>query len=113
MTILFSDVRGFTGISETYKSNPEGLIQLINRLMSPISEAIIERRGTIDKYMGDAVMAFWNAPLKDEAHAQLAVRAALSIVARVASLNEARKEEAKLQGAEFIPSRSALASALA
>ena len=103
MTVLFSDVRGFTGISETYKQNPEGLIKLLNRLMSPISEAIIERRGTIDKYMGDAVMAFWNAPLQAENHPALAVRAALSIVDRVEALNRDLEREAIATGSIFIP----------
>ena len=63
LTVLFSDVRGFTTISELYKDDPQGLTTLINRLFTPLTRDIIERHGTIDKYMGDAVMAFWNAPL--------------------------------------------------
>jgi adenylate cyclase len=63
MTILFSDVRGFTTISEHYKDDPQGLTHLMNRFLTPMTNAIIERKGTIDKYIGDAIMAFWNAPL--------------------------------------------------
>ena len=58
MTILFSDVRGFTTISEHFKDNPQGLTQLMNRFLTPLTNAIIERKGTIDKYIGDAIMAF-------------------------------------------------------
>ena len=65
MTILFSDVRGFTTISEFYKNDPQGLTALMNSFLTPLTNAIIDRKGTIDKYMGDAIMAFWNAPLDD------------------------------------------------
>src|ERR1700686_4169126 len=65
MTILFSDVRGFTTISEHYKDDPQGLTRLMNRFLTPLTNAIIERKGTIDKYIGDAIMAFWNAPVGD------------------------------------------------
>ena len=65
MTILFSDVRGFTTISEHYKDDPQGLTRLMNRFLTPLTNAIIERKGTIDKYIGDAIMAFWNAPVDD------------------------------------------------
>src|SRR5262249_29310407 len=61
MTILFSHIRGFTTISERYKEDPQGLTDLMNRFLTPLTNAIIERKGTIDKYMGDAIMAFWNA----------------------------------------------------
>ena len=63
MTIMFSDVRGFTTISEIYKDDPQGLTALMNSFLTPLTNAIIDRKGTIDKYMGDAIMAFWNAPL--------------------------------------------------
>ena len=65
MTVLFSDVRGFTTISELYKNDPQGLTTLMNRFLTPLTNAIIDRKGTIDKYIGDAIMAFWNAPLRD------------------------------------------------
>ena len=61
LTILFCDVRGFTSLSERLKDEPERLTTLINRLLDPLSEAILAEGGTIDKYMGDCVMAFWNA----------------------------------------------------
>ena len=63
ITLLFSDIRGFTALSETYLDNPQGLTALINRMLTPLSKAIMETRGTIDKYIGDAIVAFWNAPL--------------------------------------------------
>ena len=68
LTILFCDVRGFTSLSERLKDEPERLTALINRLLDPLSEAILAEGGTIDKYMGDCVMAFWNAPLPSPDH---------------------------------------------
>ena len=68
MTIMFSDVRGFTTISESFKRDPQGLTALMNRFLTPLTNAILDRKGTIDKYMGDAIMAFWNAPLDDKQH---------------------------------------------
>lgn len=93
MTVLFSDVRGFTALSETYKDNPQGLTTLINRLLTPLSAAVIRQRGTIDKYMGDNIMAFWNAPLPDEDHAGNACRAALDMLSELEALNIARRTE--------------------
>lgn len=78
MTVLFSDVRGFTTISEGL--NPEELTRLMNAFLTPMTGVIHEYRGTIDKYMGDAIMAFWGAPLRDEQHANHAVKAALKMV---------------------------------
>ncbi len=62
MTLLFADIRGFTAISELFKGDPQGLTRLINRFLTPMTDMILERSGTIDKYMGDCIMAFWNAP---------------------------------------------------
>ena len=76
MTFLFSDIRGFTKISEQYKDDPEALTQLINQLLTVLSNAILENGGTIDKYMGDCIMAFWNAPTDQSNHRQLAIKAA-------------------------------------
>lgn len=104
LTVLFSDVRGFTGIAELYKGDPQGLTALINRLFTPLTNDIIERKGTIDKYMGDAVMAFWNAPLSDPAHAANACDAALSMLDSLARLNEQRLREAG-DGEEVPPLR--------
>lgn len=103
LTILFSDVRNFTSLAETYKSNPQGLTQLVNRLLTPLSNIVVENGGTIDKYMGDNVMAFWNAPLDDAAHAGNACRAACGMLAAVTSLNGELRETAKQNGTPFIP----------
>ena len=96
MSIMFSDVRGFTTISETYKSNPQGLTLLINSLLTPLSEAVVGNRGTIDKYMGDNIMAFWNAPLPDDDHALHACEAALEMENRLRKLNEERKSRGEV-----------------
>ena len=64
--VLFADVRGFTAISEIFKSDPQGLTSLINSFLTPTTNVILARKGTIDKYMGDCIMAFWNAPLDVE-----------------------------------------------
>jgi len=103
MTIMFSDMRGFTSISETYKSDPQGLTALMNRFLTPLTNAILNRKGTIDKYMGDAIMAFWNAPLDDKDHHLNACEAALDMLERVDELNQAREQEAKEEGRPFIP----------
>jgi adenylate cyclase len=103
MTIMFSDVRGFTTISEMYKSDPQGLTSLMNRFLTPLTNAIIDRKGTIDKYMGDAIMAFWNAPLTDATHEINACEAALDMQDKIAQLNELREQEAKSNGKSFFP----------
>jgi adenylate cyclase len=93
MTVLFSDVRGFTTIAETYKDNPNGLTTLMNRFLTPLTNAILTRNGTIDKYIGDAIMAFWNAPLDDPAQEMDACQAALDMLDRVDTLNQEREGE--------------------
>jgi adenylate cyclase len=103
MTIMFSDMRGFTSISETYKSDPQGLTALMNRFLTPLTNAILARKGYIDKYMGDAIMAFWNAPLDDKGHELNACDAALDMLERIDELNQAREQEAKEEGRPFIP----------
>ena len=103
MTIMFSDVRGFTTISESFKDDPQGLTYLMNRLLTPMSNAIQARNGTIDKYMGDAIMAFWNAPLDDPNHEANACDAALDMLERLEALNAERKQEAEASGKPFIP----------
>ena len=103
MSILFSDVRGFTTISELYKDDPQGLTSLMNSFLTPLTNAIIEHKGTIDKYMGDAVMAFWNAPLNDANHEINACEAALEMLRRVDTLNGQREQQAKESGQRFIP----------
>ena len=103
MTIMFSDMRGFTSISESYKNDPQGLTALMNRFLTPLTNAILDRKGTIDKYMGDAIMAFWNAPLDDGAHQINACEAALDMLARVDALNQQRQIEAEEADRPFIP----------
>ena len=103
MTVLFSDVRGFTTISESYKDNPQGLTALMNRFLTPVTNAIIARNGTIDKYMGDAVMAFWNAPLDDAAQETDACNAALDMLEHVDALNQQREREASAANIPFVP----------
>jgi len=105
MTILFSDVRGFTTISEHYKDDPQGLTRLMNRFLTPLTNAIIERKGTIDKYIGDAIMAFWNAPLDDDQHEANACEAALEMLARAEALNVELKREAEAGGSLYMPLR--------
>jgi adenylate cyclase len=103
MTIMFSDVRGFTSIAESFMHDPQGLTSLMNRLLTPLTNAIINRKGTIDKYMGDAIMAFWNAPLTDDEHQINACEAALDMIDRIAALNVEREHEARESGKPFIP----------
>ncbi|WP_417667616.1 CHASE2 domain-containing protein [Roseibium sp.] len=86
MTILFMDVRGFTPISE--QLTPTELVTFLNTLLSPLSDIIQAEGGTIDKYIGDSIMAFWNAPVSIEAHASHACRAALAMIDRVELLNK-------------------------
>ncbi len=105
MTILFSDVRGFTTISEHYRDDPQGLTRLMNRFLTPLTNAIIERKGTIDKYIGDAIMAFWNAPVDDEEHETNACDAALEMLARAEALNTVLKREAETNGGLYMPLR--------
>jgi adenylate cyclase len=103
LTIMFSDVRGFTTISESYKSDPQGLTALMNRFLTPLTNAILARKGYIDKYMGDAIMAFWNAPLDDKEHEINACNAALDMLEKIDELNTTREQESKEGGHPFIP----------
>jgi adenylate cyclase len=103
MTIMFSDVRGFTTISESYKHDPQGLTALMNRFLTPLTNAILDRKGTIDKYMGDAIMAFWNAPLDDREHEINACEAAIDMLERIDELNKQRELEAEEGGHAYIP----------
>jgi adenylate cyclase len=103
MTIMFSDVRGFTSISESYKHDPQGLTTLMNRFLTPLTNAILARKGTIDKYMGDAIMAFWNAPLDDKEHEINACEAAVDMLERIDELNKLREQEAQEDGHVYIP----------
>ena len=96
LTLLFSDVRGFTAIAEDFKDDPKGLTALMNQFLTILSNGILDYNGTIDKFMGDAVMAFWNAPLDNEDHARAACRAALRMIADVDAFNKRRLAKARL-----------------
>jgi adenylate cyclase len=93
LSILFCDVRGFTSMSERLKDEPERLTTLINRLLDALSGAVMAEGGTIDKYMGDCVMAFWNAPLRNPDHPLRAVRAALGMMTAADELNRVLRQE--------------------
>ncbi len=102
MTFLFCDVRGFTTISEAFKSDPQGLTKLINRFLTPLTNEIINKNGTIDKYMGDCIMAFWNAPINVDQHERISCEAALSMHKALKELNDIREQEAKLENKDFL-----------
>ena len=89
LSIMFTDVRGFTTISEHFGDDVEGLTSIMNRYMTKMTSAIIENNGTLDKYIGDAQMAFWNAPLDEVDHAKQSVKTALQMLG---SLDEFNKE---------------------
>jgi adenylate cyclase len=93
LTLMFCDVRNFTSISQDLSA--ADLTQFINELLSPLTEIILEQRGTIDKYMGDAIMAFWNAPLDDPDHTAHACQAALKMTAKMDELNEIWRQRAE------------------
>ena len=93
LTFLFSDIRGFTPISEKYQSDPQGLTSLINRFLDNQTKIIMKHGGTIDKYMGDCIMAFWGAPLDDEQQIENATKAIIEMKESLEILNEELKEE--------------------
>ena len=87
LTFLFSDIRGFTPISEKYKSNPQGLTELINKFLTPMTDIILKNGGTVDKYMGDCIMAFWNAPLDCPNHQEKAIISAREMKRKLRKMN--------------------------
>jgi adenylate cyclase len=99
LTVMFCDIRGFTTLSEGL--TPHELTRLMNSFTSPMTDAIAEARGTIDKYIGDCIMAFWNAPLDDPDHAKNAVRAAQEMRRKIIELNRRLKDEAEAAGKTF------------
>ncbi len=101
LTIMFCDVRNFTSISEAL-GDAAALTKFINTLLTPLTGAILERGGTVDKYMGDAIMAFWNAPLPNSEHARLATEAAVAMAAAMPALNEVFKAEAEANGRKYV-----------
>ncbi len=103
MSVLFADIRGFTTISEQFDA--VGLTKFINRYLTPMTNVILERKGTIDKYMGDCIMAFWNAPLDDPYHAKNGVRSALAMFVESDKMNVELKREAEEENRPYIPLR--------
>ena len=101
ISIMFCDVRGFTSISELY--DPEGLTQLINKFLTPMTQIIMDRMGTIDKYMGDCIMAFWNAPVDVPTHVAEACNSALTMFEKLEELNTELEQEAVSNNKEFRP----------
>jgi adenylate cyclase len=87
ITVLFADVRGFTAIAEAMKGDPQRLTRVINAIMCPLSDIVISHGGTIDKYMGDCVMAFWGAPVEDPQHPAKAVAAGQAMLAALPGIN--------------------------
>lgn len=96
ITLIFADVRGFSKLSE--QMDAEALIRFVNKLFTPLCDCILAHQGTIDKFMGDAVMAFWNAPVADAAHARNACRAAFAMLDAIARLNDGLDAEMKEMG---------------
>lgn len=95
-TLMFCDIRGFTAISERFDA--QSLTRFLNRFLTPMTDIVLETRGTIDKYIGDSIMAFWNAPLDDASHAEHACRAALAMRERLEALNADWRAEAQRDG---------------
>ena len=95
MSFMFADIVGFTPISEAYMKNddPEGLVELINLFLDRMTKVVLKNNGTIDKYMGDCIMAFWNAPLPCDNHAEMAVKTAIEIELLTEELNAQLKED--------------------
>ncbi len=93
MSFMFMDICGFTPISEHYKNNddPEGLVELVNKFLDLQTKIILNNNGTVDKYMGDCIMAFWNAPLPCDNHADMAVKTSIEIIEATKKLNEELK----------------------
>ena len=103
LTLLFCDIRSFTTISEGL--NASELTHFLNQYLTPMTDAILDREGTIDKYMGDAIMAFWNAPLDDPDHAAHAVESALEMRETLVALNEGWRSRAEAEERPFKPVR--------
>jgi adenylate cyclase len=103
LTLLFCDIRSFTTISEGF--NASELTHFLNEYLTPMTDAILDRMGTVDKYMGDAIVAFWNAPLDDRDHGAHAVLSALAMRETLVKLNEGWRDRAEADGRSFKPVR--------
>ena len=93
LSIMFTDVRGFTAISEHYGKDVQGLTKIMNRYMTAMTASILRNEGTLDKYIGDAQMAFWNAPLDDKDHAKNAVKTMLEMLDNLKEFNDEISKE--------------------
>ena len=93
LSIMFTDVRGFTAISEHYGKDVQGLTKIMNRYMTAMTQDILDNKGTIDKYIGDAQMAFWNAPIDDLDHAENSVRTGIKMLDSLKKFNEEVQQE--------------------
>ena len=93
LSIMFTDVRGFTAISEHYGKDVQGLTKIMNRYMTAMTASILRNEGTLDKYIGDAQMAFWNAPLDDKDHAKNAVKTMLEMLENLKEFNDEISKE--------------------
>ena len=93
LSIMFTDVRGFTAISEHYGEDVQGLTKIMNRYMTAMTKDILDNKGTIDKYIGDAQMAFWNAPIDDLDHAENAVWTGIKMLDSLKKFNEEVQQE--------------------
>ena len=101
LTVLFSDLRNFSTLSEGMSA--QELTNFMNEYLTPMTDCILDREGTVDKYIGDAIMAFWNAPLDVPEHSKKAVSAALTMRQAMISFNASREEKARSAGAAFRP----------
>ncbi|MEZ0226358.1 MAG: CHASE2 domain-containing protein [Alphaproteobacteria bacterium] len=99
LTVMFTDIRNFTTISESM--DPAELIRMMNDFLTPMTSAVLDNKGFVDKYMGDAMMTFWNAPVDDPHHAQNACRAALEMVEALKPVNAELKARAEKAGRPF------------
>ena len=91
ITVMFMDVRGFTTLSETLSDQPQTLTKIINIILDEATNVIMQHGGTLDKYIGDAIMAFWNAPIAQDDHARRAVDAAIALEKHLDVINELLK----------------------
>ncbi len=99
ISVMFTDIRNFTTISESM--DPADLIRMMNDFLTPMTSCVLENRGTVDKYMGDAMMAFWNAPLDDRDHARHACAAALQMLEALNAVNAKLRDEAEKNGKPY------------
>ena len=106
LSVMFTDIRNFTTISESM--DPAELIKMMNDFLTPMTSCVLDNRGTVDKYMGDAMMAFWNAPLDDPDHARHACKSALEMLKALGPVNDNLKAKAEQQGRAFHPLKAGI-----